>query len=244
MERDNNGRFAASPPMRSPERERLAEAIAAEQAATARLARLRTTLASTENQSYDLSEAITEKEQAIAEAERRAPQSRLAILLGDLAPAADPLPALRDELTALREQRAALVEDIATLREGISGNPHKNAPGAAGAVESARARLSEAIAAEAVASPEGDALVARLAAVTVEQQWLIGELGAIGIVALAKRHGVWLSVLDQRVRSTAGALGDSLPSPPPSEWAPALQKMRTDPDAPLPKTRVEAPGVG
>ena len=172
MERDNNGRFAASPPMRSPERERLAEAIAAEQAATARLARLRTTLASNENQSYDLSEAITEKEQAIAEAERRAPQSRLAILLGDLAPAADPLPALRDELTALREQRAALVEDIATLREGISGNPQKNAPGA------------------------------------------------------------------------AGALGDSLPSPPPSEWAPALQKMRTDPDAPLPKTRVEAPGVG
>jgi len=129
---------------------------------------------------------------------------------------------------------------VGTLREGISGDPQKNAPGAEGRVHSAEVNLKEAIIAEAVASPEGDQLIAELLAVTVRQQWLIGEAGAIGIVALARHHGIWLSVLDQRVRAMADAIGDSLPPLPPSEWAPALQRLRTDAAAPLPKTRVEA----
>jgi hypothetical protein len=236
LERDPNGRFTAAPP---PERSALAGAIAACQAARARLARLRRTFSAAEGQSFDLYEAIDAKERELAEAERRAPQSRLAILLGDIQPIADPLPALRDELAALVAQRDALREDMAVLRVGIAGDPAKNDPGAEGRVHTAEINLQSAIVAEAVGSPEGRELVAELLAVTVRLRWLVAEAGVIGIPDLAQHHGIWVSVVDQRVRGMASALGDSLPPPPPSEWAPALEKMRTEPDTPLPKTRAE-----
>jgi hypothetical protein len=238
LERDPSGRFIAAPP---PERSALAGAIAAVAAARARLARLRITLAAAESQWLDLSEVIGAREREFAEAERRAPQSRLAILLGDIAPIADPLPALRDELAALHAQRDALRDDMAVLREGIAGDPLKNAPGAEGRVHSAERNLQSAIVAEAVGSPEGRELIAELLAVTVRQRWLVREAGAVGIVDLAQHHGSWVSVLDQRVRGMAAALGDSLPALPPSEWAPALEKMRTEPDTPLPKIRGAGP---
>jgi hypothetical protein len=220
---------------RSPERERLAAAIAKHAERTGRLERLAAALHQAEQDSVDAYQLVEARERELAEAERTSPANLAMVALGEIAPTdvgslVDQAERKLEEARAKRrekgELRHALELEIAAQDQRTAGSDWE---------------LKAAIAALIAASPEPVALVGNTLTLLGQLSAHVAALEEIGPVRLPREHD-WVFTLAGRVRADVMAIGRPLPevAPMAPAWAAALAGLREDPDTPLPTFHGEA----
>jgi hypothetical protein len=210
-------------PPRSPERQRLAEAIDRLAAATTRAERVAEAGRRASRELFD--EALPAESaaaEALAEARQRRPQAIVDRLLGAVPSGA---PTLTEAEAALRraEERVAETREARSLLE-------VEASRASDALHAEQRNLGNAVAAVVEADPARDAALIEFKMVANRALRLAMALKTAGLeLRDVDGHGLRLGVAD-----VPTPLGSSSAFRPDSAWQSALAALRKDPDAPLP----------
>jgi hypothetical protein len=223
-----------SVPARSPEREKLAGAIEAHQAAQGRLERLRTALAKATEDSIDALELAESRERELAEAEQTEPSNLAALAFGEVAPldvgtlvdqAERRLAEAKEAHRQKRELRSALEAEIEAQRTRCSYTEMGLEAAIRGVIE---------------AEPEPTMLIAETQAALAHLSAVIAPLEMLGPVRLPQQHQ-WIFTLTAAVRNAVASTGRPLPEAEQllPAWAAALQGLHQDPDTALPQIRQE-----
>jgi hypothetical protein len=214
-----------SPPdllRRSPERQRLAEAISCHAEAAERLRRVEEAQRRLHDEFFDrLLPAESEAREALAAAKEGEPARLVAEALGDggaaclsVADAEISLSKAERKVSEVRRARSLL--DVEAADRGQ-------------AVEAARHRLDEAVRDAVAAAPEKAALAAEYYAGAKRTLQLARALKTIAVEIRVKAHGLQVIVENDPMGMHDASLGR-----PDSAWAAAVAALRGDPDAPLP----------
>jgi hypothetical protein len=235
------------PRARSPEREKLAEAITKHNNATDRLARLRTALAQASEDSIDASMIVSDRERELAEAEQASPANLAMVALGEIAPLDT------GSLVEQAERRLAEAKDVhrqkRELRAALEGERNEwgvvvkigeiEAQGRRAAIT--EMNLDAAIRAVLAAEPEPLALIAEAQSALAALSAVVAALEFLGGVRLPREHD-WVFILASRIRAAVQATLRPLPETEQlaPAWQAALEGLRRDADTELPAIPVGA----
>ncbi len=220
----SNLKLVGDPPPRTPERERLAEAIERREAATKRLAQLGDALECLESQSHDAVVALEAAERQQREAKRNEGHILAAVALGEID--ANPLAKAERAITEANERLDALRKTRAALKAEIEREEHELYWADAGVARCTRTVLRE----------DGAAFIERT----------LQEAGALRAELAAKRSVLsfletaafdWPSemALSEPIKKfLTASWPDSSQDPTLARWRDVQEALATDPDAPLP----------
>jgi hypothetical protein len=209
------------------ERERLAEAITRHNNAEGRLARLRAALSKAEADNIEAVEVVAARERELAEVRQVEPANLAMVALGEADPvdvgtlverAGAALAAAEEHHREKRELRRALELEIEAQRRRCAYTEMERS-----------AALDEVVA----SSPEKDLALAQLRTSAAEFVAAAREVALM--MRELSRGEIWLTPFLGRVNALAYDFKEHLElEERPTRWAPALAKLREDPDAALP----------
>jgi hypothetical protein len=210
---------------RSPERQRLAEAIARHAAAADRLARIQAAAPRAFDAILAAQRGVDAAETAVAEAREAEPKRLAAKLIGDPEEGGPTLGAVIAAASAASEvlANARAARDALSEQEGAAERD----------LDDARRGLDHAIAAIVAASPAIAGLLAQNVAARRRVQELGAILTTIGLLRLPQTISArnWDAIRDLDIAEYRAAV---------APWQATLASLETDPDTPLPGDDVDA----
>jgi hypothetical protein len=210
-----NLKIAGDPPLRSPEREQLAEAIARHDAARERLAAIKTAQERAFDNVLNLKDAAAEATTALEQAKADEPRQLVESFIGGTtAEVASPV---RAAAAAVEEANARLAA-ARQMREALSGEEKA----AERELQWAEIKLGDAVREAVKADPATARLVAAFNEAERNYKELQQSLGIIGTDRLPEAAKFWNCV----------HRSEELPNA--KQWRAALEALRTDANAPLP----------